>query len=366
MNGGFITIWASLIIVGLFMPFIPYMTRKTENFGISIPEHLYNRMDFKRMRIKYTSYLFVLFVLLLIVAGLLFYMLPEKLSILLISIAIMLELVSSFVLYLWFHFVMKKVKQNENWTQENKQGVVIDTTFRDEKLTYSNWWFLIPGMLILGTIIFTNFMYDQIPNEIPMHTDFSGNVRYDDKTIGNILLMPAMQLFMLGMFLCINLVIKHSKQQLSGANPDRSKIQNVLFRRYWSLYMILSSLLMVLLFSFIQITFIYPALEAYTELVITVTIIILLLGTILLSIKTGQGGSRIKIDDKEVNKNIDRDDDRYWKLGQFYVNKNDPSIFIEKRFGVGWTNNWAHPLSWVFIVGMIALPIIIVSILMYL
>lgn len=366
MNGGLISVWASLIIVGLSMPFIPYMTRKTENFGISIPESLYDRVNFKSMRKKYTSYLLVLFVILLIIASLLFYMLPEKLSLLLISIAMILELVASFVLYLWFYFEMKKVKQNEEWKQENKQSVVIDTTFRDEKLTYSNWWFLIPGMLILGTIIFTNFMYDQIPNEIPMHTDFSGNVRYDDKTIGNMLLMPAMQLFMLGMFLCINLVIKHSKQQLSGANPDRSKRQNILFRRRWSLYMILSGVLMVLLFGFIQMTFIYPALEAYTDMVITVTIIVFLLGTILLSIKTGQGGSRIKIDDKEVNKNIDRDDDRYWKLGQFYVNKNDPSIFIEKRFGVGWTNNWAHPLSWILTVGIITLPLIIISILIYL
>src|SRR5699024_12098781 len=104
---------------------------------------------------------------------------------------------------------------------------------------------------------------DQIPNEIPMHTDFSGNVRYDNKTIGNMLLMPAMQLFMLGMFLCINLVIKHSKQQISGANPDRSKFQNVLFRRYWSLYMILSSLLLVLLFGFVLIIFIYHIFDNY-------------------------------------------------------------------------------------------------------
>src|SRR5699024_9343886 len=232
MNGGFISIWASLIIVGLFMPFIPYMTRKTENFGISIPEHLYNRMDFKKMRKKYTSYLFVVFVLLLIIASLLFYMLPEKLSILFISIVIMLELVASFVLYLWFHVEMKKIKQSENWTQDNKQGVVIQRTYPDEQLIHFNWWFLVPGMIILRTIIFTNFMYDQIPNEIKMHTDFSGNVRYDNKTIGNMLLMPAMQLFMLRMFLCINLIIKHYKQQLIGANPDRSKLQNASFISY--------------------------------------------------------------------------------------------------------------------------------------
>src|SRR5699024_6864577 len=148
MNGGFISRWASLINVGLFMPFIPYMTHTTENFGISISENIYNRMDFKKMWKKYKYYLFVVYVLLLFIARLLFYMLPEKLSMLFITIVIMLELVASFVLYLWFHFEMKKIKQSENWTQENKQGVVIDTTFRDEKLTHSNWWFLVPGMII--------------------------------------------------------------------------------------------------------------------------------------------------------------------------------------------------------------------------
>src|SRR5699024_241155 len=153
-------------------------------------------------RKKYTSYLFVVFVLLLIIASLLFYMLPEKLSILFISIVIMLESVASFVLYLLFLFELKKIKQSKNWTQQNKQGVVIDTTSRDENLTHSNLLFLVPGTIIFGTIILTNLMYDQIPNEIPMHTDFSGNVRYENKTIGNMLLMPAMQLFMLGMFLC--------------------------------------------------------------------------------------------------------------------------------------------------------------------
>lgn len=32
---------------------------------------------------------------------------------------------------------------------------------------------------------------------------------------------------------------------------------------------------------------------------------------------------------------IDRDDDQYWKLGMFYFNKNDSTLFLEKRFGVG-------------------------------
>lgn len=366
MNGGLISVWISLIIVGVFMPFIPYMTRKNENFGVSIPEHMYNRDDFHNMRRKYTVSLLILFVIFILLSGIFSNVLTEKLSVFIISVAMILELVASLLFYLWFHFKMKKVKQNENWKQGTQQAVVIDTTFREENLTYSNWWFVLPGMLILGTIVFTFSNYASIPDKIPMHTDFAGHVTYDDKTIGNMLLMPAMQIFMLGMFLGINLVIKHSKQQLSTASPNRSKLQNILFRRRWSLYMILSSILLVLLFGYIQFSFIYPTLEVYTDIIITVIIAIILLGTILLSIKTGQGGSRIKVDDAKEDGNLERDDDRYWKLGQFYVNKNDPSLFVEKRFGVGWTNNWAHPMSWIITVAIIALPFIIVSILVLL
>ena len=33
------------------------------------------------------------------------------------------------------------------------------------------------------------------------------------------------------------------------------------------------------------------------------------------------------------------DDDRYWKAGFIYMNRNDSSVFVPKRFGVGWTVN---------------------------
>ncbi|MGM8366008.1 DUF1648 domain-containing protein [Virgibacillus sp. W0181] len=363
MNGGMLTLWISFILAGVIMPFMPYMTRKTENFGVSVPEYLYEREDFKKMRKQYTFSLFILLSVLIILCGILAYLLTAKVSVFIISIALIIYVAASFLLYLPFHFKMKTIKRKEKWQKDGPQTVVVDTSFREEKLIYSSWWFLLPGVLILTTTVITFLLYDQIPDQIPMHTDIDGNVRYDEKTAGNLLFMPGMQVFMLALFLFINLIIKHSKQQVSAANPDRSKKQNFLFRRRWSAYTIASSVLMVLLFGFIQFSFIYPALEAYTESVIITVIVLVLLGTIFLAIKTGQGGSRIKVNDTEKNGKIDHDDDRYWKLGQFYVNKNDPSIFVEKRFGVGWTNNWAHPLSWIFVIAIIVIPLIIVWIL---
>ncbi|WP_370106573.1 DUF5808 domain-containing protein [Streptacidiphilus sp. BW17] len=49
------------------------------------------------------------------------------------------------------------------------------------------------------------------------------------------------------------------------------------------------------------------------------------------------------------------DDDRYWKLGQFCVNRDDRRILVPKRIGFGRTLNFAHPVAWL----MFAAPILI-------
>jgi len=56
---------------------------------------------------------------------------------------------------------------------------------------------------------------------------------------------------------------------------------------------------------------------------------------------------------------IDRADKKYWKLGFFYVNKEDKSLFVPKRFGLGTTFNLAHPISFVIIASFVAVMIVL-------
>ncbi|WP_100377673.1 DUF5808 domain-containing protein [Chryseobacterium geocarposphaerae] len=42
--------------------------------------------------------------------------------------------------------------------------------------------------------------------------------------------------------------------------------------------------------------------------------------------------------------NVDKEPS-HWKFGLFYYNKGDKRIFPPKRFGYGWTTNFANPLS---------------------
>lgn len=37
----------------------------------------------------------------------------------------------------------------------------------------------------------------------------------------------------------------------------------------------------------------------------------------------------------------------------FYCNKEDSNFLVPKAYGIGWTVNWANPISWVFILAII-------------
>jgi uncharacterized membrane protein len=42
--------------------------------------------------------------------------------------------------------------------------------------------------------------------------------------------------------------------------------------------------------------------------------------------------------------------DGRWILGIFYFDRNDPAMFIEKRFGIGYTMNMGRPASWIILI----------------
>lgn len=155
-----------MFFVNLTFAFMPYLTRKTESFGVAIPEEIYHREDVKSMRKKYAISLILInlvFMLGFVIAS--FYVTEQMLTIIFTTV-IILYLLVSFLYYLPFHFKMKKLKETENWYEKYKQTIVVDPKFREEKLTYSNAWFLIPFAITLFSIIYTFIVYEQIPDQL--------------------------------------------------------------------------------------------------------------------------------------------------------------------------------------------------------
>jgi len=82
-----------------------------------------------------------------------------------------------------------------------------------------------------------------------------------------------------------------------------------------------------------------------------------------LMIRVGQGGTRLAGAAAGASGALapvgDRTPDKYWKLGLFYVNRDDPALFVEKRFGIGYTLNFGHPGAWVFLAVLVAVIVAI-------
>lgn len=278
-----------------------------------------------------------------------FITLNEEISVILSVVSMCILLVVGFIYYLFFHKHMKRFKIEHVDKEEKKQVVVVQTTFYSEKKTHSNAWFIIPFVLIVLTIIFTHVNYNLFPNQIPTNFNLSGKAtNWMEKSRATVLFIPLTQLYMLVIFMFVNIVIRTAKQQTNPNNPKESLQKNVIFRRRWSGFLMISATLLIAMFSFLQYTLVHPVSVAVQSSVYIGLTVFILLGCIYLSFTLGQGGSRIRMGTSSNNEDIDGvgDDDRFWKLGLFYVNKNDPSLFIEKRFGIGWSVNLARPLVW--------------------
>ena len=116
----------------------------------------------------------------------------------------------------------------------------------------------------------------------------------------------------------------------------------------------------MLLFTCIQLTMLSVINEKLMMVLPFAFLVIIFLSCIYLTVKVGQGGSRLDIgDDAPLNR---MDDDRYWLGGFLYCNKDDPSLFVEKRFGMGYTLNFGNPRSLIaiaaFVVFILAVTVI--------
>ncbi|KEI91647.1 DUF1648 domain-containing protein [Clostridium botulinum] len=344
----------------------PKTTRKDIFLGVRIPEEESEKMGIKNI---YRSFVLWNIIISLPVIFLLSFIVYKFNNIGLFVLFTFIYIFISFLIYLKFNNDVKKLKSNKNWFKNKKQVIAVDTEFSSEnanKSLISPWWFLIPILIILITIFMNIKAYPNLPNKVATHWDFNGNVNgYQNKSTFLIYQMPLMELFITSIFFLCYKIIGWSKKQISAVNPEESKTRNKLFRRILSIYMTFSAIAMTIFLSIInfqimKVIDINDKYMMYFSLIFTLSIII---ATILLGVKVGQGGSNLKLNYKNDNKNnfINKDDDDHWILGNtIYYNKEDPSLFIEKRFGIGWTINAGRPLGLIVYISLIL--IIIVSI----
>lgn len=354
-----------ILILTVTFAITPYVIRKNIAFGIKIPLNQYNNALIKKVRDRYRNTIITYGIVLSLIFSFLINninLTGELINVFEIVIVI-LFFIGYFIIYLISHRRIRELKIKSNWQKKFDNKITIDTTFRKKKIVISKWWFILYVIIILTTIIISVAKYEGLPQKLPIHFNAIGEADIWASKFRGVMYTPTLQLVMLLIMVFVYYVIIASKQELTSNNPINESTKNIKFRYIMSKFTIVAGLILEISLLFNQL-YVLKIIE--NKLLITlmplfasVTIICILLT---IAFRIGQGGWKIgEKQDTDDNK-INREDDKYWKLGMIYFNPNDPAIFIEKRFGIGWTHNMARPESWIILIGLIIIITVITKI----
>jgi len=348
----------TLFIAGI-QTVIPFLVNRAIVFGVMIPEQHIEDDSIKKFKKHYSMIVGLLSIVILTsYIGWTFSNARQDNEVALAGAIIEFALIFiSLSFYLYYHGKTKQLKQQNQWVEHLKPMKVTDLSVRKQDEMLPWYVYLLPILSTIGLLIYTVLNYDLLPDQIPTHWGPSGEAdAFTVKTPFSSVQLSLFLLIMQLMFLGIHIATKNSGIKLSATALESSRNRQLTLRKSssWFLYIVLLGATMLM--SYFQLTTIHPEIgEGTVKILIPFSFLILVLvGTLIFAIKVGRS-------DKEIAQSVeaqimDLDEDKYWKGGIFYFNKNDPSIFVEKRFGVGWTINFANPIGYL----IVFLPIVLI------
>ncbi len=358
---------AIVLLVGLILTVTPWLMPKTECFTVTVPHGARNEEPLRGLLRSYTCWM-VAITALCVLAW------PATLALgridvttrsgefvltLLLFVTTFAPIIASFALMLSYRARVKAVKQERGWTAEHAAAAFVGTEDFPKPLSLA--WNLLYLPLIGGLAAFTLSHYDQFPSQIPTNVGLAGNVTSSVPKSPLTVLFPTFFVaFMGAIFTLVHWGTIHSKKPVDPAAPVSSALAYATFARVQSILMVVGGLLISGLTAGLILASSLGAISMVYAAVITMvgTLVFVALVTII-SLVMGQSGARLFPDTTATG--MSRDDDEHWLLGTIYCNRNDPSIFVPKRFGIGWTSNIARWETWALVAGLVALCVLLIG-----
>jgi uncharacterized membrane protein len=201
---------------------------------------------------------------------------------------------------------------------------------------------LLPVVALAALGTWAAFHWDRLPERLVVHWVLNGADGWVNTT-------PTTFFGLLAVYAstCLLLVgvawgLLHGSRRISTSGPAAASERQ--FRRRIVLMLIVTEYLTVFPAAF---SLLMPAAPGMT--IWGVALAFVIVGFAVSLFRSGQGGARAMVLAGGAPTG-DRTPDACWKWGMFYVNPADPSILVEKRFGIGYTVNFGNRWSWVALV----------------
>jgi uncharacterized membrane protein len=211
--------------------------------------------------------------------------------------------------------------------------------------------------------------YGALPASIPTHFGISGEPdAWTPKSPASVMLLPVMVLVMGVGLGGLTWLTAHAKRALRRSDQGASLAAQLRFRRAMTRFLsgvslFTSAMMTALSYSVIEVGLGRATGLGRWQMALTGVLLVYAVGgTVYVAVRYGQGGSRLERAGAATPLTDGLADNRNWVLGMFYVNRDDPSILVERRFGLGYTINFGNPravmLLAAFLLAIVALVLI--------
>jgi uncharacterized membrane protein len=338
------------ILIAVFLFLLPYLVFPTVPFGVRIPLAYANDPAVSAERRRYTRGVGILAAGLLLADIIDFWSLgrwqPQH------QFSIVFLIIGSWVIYYLSHRRLTQIKIEHQWFAGKPQAMAASAEPRSKAPSKLFWIFLaLPCVVILLTAVLGAWRYPALPPTL--HFSFPGSL--GDWTLAasplNAFLPVILQCLFTLLFAGLAWLCNFGSQPIDVEDPAGSQ-------RYQQINVQIIQILLLLLALGLDSAFLLAGLigwgllqagSTFMELAILAPLAgLLIVAPVLLMgfhanprLPAGSGGL------------VNRDDDHFWKLGMVYINRDDPSLLVPKRFGIGRTLNFGHPLSWVIILALV-------------
>ena len=370
-----ITMLAVVCTIGI----APIITRKSLLFGVRIPEEAAKTTEAVKMKKNYIITMIIggVLVLAILVAQ---YLLFPDISLLATLYLPLIMMAFQFITFVLSWKKATALKAKNNWTVPRTTTVDTKSAVqREQTWNLPKGWYIVSGLIVVALIVLSLVKYPSLPPVIP--TNWGVDMKPDawtDKSFWSVLMMPIITVALLAGMMLGNIVLYRTKLQVSSEKPEVSYAQHRIYRKMMSEALGIMTLILTIFLGVFQLMTIDVFIPSQTVMVVMTIVMIVAscFPCVYVYFKAGQGGCKLDIGAEDVGEiagqarndiekiantpamangggtkvskatlKFNRGDDKFWKLGMFYYNEDDPAMFVEDRFGTNSGFNYARTSS---------------------
>jgi uncharacterized membrane protein len=247
---------------------------------------------------------------------------------------------------------IRAAKAAGGWYEGLHQGIAVDTGLRSDPPRFP-WLWLAPAVIVVAaTVIIGVISYPSMPDALAVHRGANGAPnQLAAKSVGSAFSLVFLQIGVTGLLVGIAVAIFHSRPDLDPARPLASA-------RWYRQYMSLGVKALLGLVAMIDVGMLGSSLLMWTGTVTPwagLVVALPVLAAVVVAIVVLARNNRERDEGERDTGLTHRDDDKYWRGGLFYINREDHALMVPRRFGLGWTLNFGNPRSAMLLAGVFGL-----------